>query len=83
MLRVLGPDATLRRGYSITMNDRGQIIRTIEDENPHPRQRWRIRFGSPIVGVYRLRIAFRPFVSIKFIKNRKFLALTLDLLRLI
>jgi exodeoxyribonuclease VII large subunit len=28
ILRVLGPDATLRRGYSITMNDRGQIIRT-------------------------------------------------------
>jgi exodeoxyribonuclease VII large subunit len=27
ILRVLGPDATLRRGYSITMNDRGQIIR--------------------------------------------------------
>jgi len=26
MLRVLGPDATLRRGYSITMNERGQII---------------------------------------------------------
>ena len=25
---MLGPDATLRRGYSITMNDRGQIIRT-------------------------------------------------------
>ena len=29
ILRVLGPDATLRRGYSITMNERGQIIRTI------------------------------------------------------
>jgi len=28
ILRVLGPDATLRRGYSITMNDRGQIIRS-------------------------------------------------------
>src|SRR5436189_631374 len=28
ILRVLGPDATLRRGYSITMNERGQIIRT-------------------------------------------------------
>jgi len=28
ILRVLGPDATLRRGYSITTNDRGQIIRT-------------------------------------------------------
>src|SRR5947207_13023368 len=29
ILRVLGPDATLRRGYSITMNERGKIIRTI------------------------------------------------------
>jgi exodeoxyribonuclease VII large subunit len=29
MLRVLGPDATLRRGYSVTMNEHGQIIRTI------------------------------------------------------
>jgi exodeoxyribonuclease VII large subunit len=28
ILRVLGPDATLRRGYSITMNERGKIIRT-------------------------------------------------------
>jgi len=27
ILRVLGPDATLRRGYSITMNERGKIIR--------------------------------------------------------
>jgi exonuclease VII large subunit len=26
ILRVLGPDATLRRGYSITMNERGKII---------------------------------------------------------
>ena len=29
ILRVLGPDATLRRGYSITMNERGKILRTI------------------------------------------------------
>jgi len=29
ILRVLGPDATLRRGYSITMNERGKIIRSI------------------------------------------------------
>src|SRR5215471_12026308 len=29
ILRVLGPNATLRRGFSITMNDRGKIIRTI------------------------------------------------------
>src|SRR3989475_3812395 len=29
ILRVLGPDATLRRGYSISMNERGKIIRTV------------------------------------------------------
>src|SRR5882724_1359058 len=29
ILRVLGPDATLRRGYSITMNERGKIVRTV------------------------------------------------------
>jgi exodeoxyribonuclease VII large subunit len=29
ILRVLGPDATLRRGYSITMSERGKIIRSI------------------------------------------------------
>src|SRR5436309_172903 len=29
ILRVLRPDATLRRGYSITMNERGKVIRTI------------------------------------------------------
>ena len=27
ILRVLGPDATLRRGYSITINERGKIVR--------------------------------------------------------
>src|SRR5438045_3223785 len=34
ILRVLGPDATLRRGYSITMNERGKIIRTITAVQP-------------------------------------------------
>jgi exodeoxyribonuclease VII large subunit len=29
ILRVLGPDATLRRGYSITRNERGELIRTV------------------------------------------------------
>src|SRR5207245_2343444 len=29
ILRVLGPAATLRRGYSITINERGKIIRNI------------------------------------------------------
>jgi exodeoxyribonuclease VII large subunit len=34
ILRVLGPDATLRRGYSITTNERGKIIRTIVGVQP-------------------------------------------------
>ena len=34
ILRVLGPDATLRRGYSITTNERGEIIRTIAAVTP-------------------------------------------------
>jgi exodeoxyribonuclease VII large subunit len=29
ILRVLGPDATLRRGYSITTDERGKLIRSI------------------------------------------------------
>jgi len=29
ILRVLGPQATLRRGYSITTDDRGKLIRTV------------------------------------------------------
>src|SRR5215471_8286478 len=37
MLRVLGPDATLRRGYSVTTNERGQIIRSIASVRPQMR----------------------------------------------
>jgi exodeoxyribonuclease VII large subunit len=52
ILRVLGPDATLRRGYSITMNDRGQIIRTIEVVRPKIKIRTRVsdgEFGSEVL----------------------------------
>lgn len=52
ILRVLGPDATLRRGYSITMNDRGQIIRTTADVRPKMKIRTHVRdgeFGSEIL----------------------------------
>jgi exodeoxyribonuclease VII large subunit len=52
MLRVLGPDGTLRRGYSITMNDRGQIIRTIEVVRPKMKIRTRVsdgEFGSEVL----------------------------------
>jgi len=51
ILRVLGPDATLRRGYSITTNERGKIIRTITAVRPKMKIRTRVRdgeFGSEI-----------------------------------
>src|SRR5437899_1759386 len=34
ILRVLGPDATLRRGYSISINERRKMIRTITAVRP-------------------------------------------------
>ena len=46
ILRVLGPDATLRRGYSITMNDRGRIIRTIAAVRPKMKIRTRASDGE-------------------------------------
>jgi exodeoxyribonuclease VII large subunit len=52
ILRVLGPDATLRRGYSITLNDRGQIIRTTAVVRPKMKIRTRVsdgEFGSEIL----------------------------------
>ena len=52
ILRVLGPEATLRRGYSITMDDRGQIIRTITAVRPKTKIRTRIsdgEFGSEVL----------------------------------
>jgi exodeoxyribonuclease VII large subunit len=52
ILRVLGPDATLRRGYSITMNERGKIIRTIAAIRPKMKIRTRVsdgEFGSEIL----------------------------------
>ena len=52
ILRVLGPDATLRRGYSITMNERGKIIRSIAEVGPRVKIRTRVsdgEFGSETV----------------------------------
>jgi exodeoxyribonuclease VII large subunit len=46
ILRVLGPDATLRRGYSITMNERGKIIRTIGAVRPEMKIRTRVSDGE-------------------------------------
>jgi exodeoxyribonuclease VII large subunit len=51
ILRVLGPDATLRRGYSITTNERGKIIRTVAAVRPKMKIRTRVsdgEFGSEI-----------------------------------
>jgi exodeoxyribonuclease VII large subunit len=52
ILRVLGPDATLRRGYSIAMNERGKIIRSIAAVRPKMKIRTRVsdgEFGSEIL----------------------------------
>jgi exodeoxyribonuclease VII large subunit len=46
MLRVLGPDATLRRGYSITTNERGKIIRTTSVVRPKMKIRTRVSDGE-------------------------------------
>src|SRR5438094_2826724 len=52
ILRVLGPDATLRRGYSITTDERGKVIRTIAAVRPKMKIRTRVsdgEFGSEIL----------------------------------
>src|SRR6266540_5161517 len=52
ILRVLGPDATLQRGYSITTNERGKIIRTIAAVGPRMKIRTRVsdgEFGSEVL----------------------------------
>jgi len=46
ILRVLGPDATLRRGYSITTAERGQIIRTIAAVRSKMKIRTRVSDGE-------------------------------------
>jgi exodeoxyribonuclease VII large subunit len=52
ILRVLGPDATLRRGYSITRDNKGNLIRTITDVRSRMKIRTRVsdgEFGSQIL----------------------------------
>jgi exodeoxyribonuclease VII large subunit len=46
ILRVLGPDATLRRGYSITRNERGELIRTIAAVRPKMKIRTGVSDGE-------------------------------------
>jgi exodeoxyribonuclease VII large subunit len=52
ILRVLGPDATLRRGYSITRDTKGNLLRTVRDIRPRMKIRTRVsdgEFGSEIL----------------------------------
>ena len=46
ILRVLGPVATLRRGYSITTNERGKLIRTVTSVEPRMRIHTRLSDGE-------------------------------------
>jgi exodeoxyribonuclease VII large subunit len=51
ILRMLGPDATLRRGYSITSDKAGKIIRTVAAVRPGMKIRSRVsdgEFGSEV-----------------------------------
>jgi exodeoxyribonuclease VII large subunit len=70
ILRVLGPDATLRRGYSITMNERGKIIRTVAAVRSKMKIRTRVtdgEFGSEIL--YSSRNKFSPKWTKPFLKS--------------
>jgi exodeoxyribonuclease VII large subunit len=46
ILRVLGPEATLHRGYTITTNDRRQIIRTTAEVRSKMKIRTRVSDGE-------------------------------------
>jgi exodeoxyribonuclease VII large subunit len=46
LLRVLGPDATLERGYSITRDARGKVIRRIAEAKTRTRIKTRVRDGE-------------------------------------
>jgi exodeoxyribonuclease VII large subunit len=46
MLRVLGPDATLRRGYSITTDAAGNVIQTVKAVRPKLKIRTRVADGE-------------------------------------
>jgi exodeoxyribonuclease VII large subunit len=46
ILRVLGPDATLRRGYSITTDESGKLIRSVATVRPKMKIRTRVSDGE-------------------------------------
>ena len=52
ILRVLGPDATLKRGYSITTDDKGKLIRSKRSVRAKMKIRTRVtdgEFGSEVI----------------------------------
>ncbi len=46
MLRILGPQATLERGYSITLNASGKVIRRVAEAKTRTQVRTRVRDGE-------------------------------------
>ena len=46
MLRVLGPDATLGRGYSITMDEAGRVIRSVSEMRTQMKMRTKLSDGE-------------------------------------
>ena len=46
ILTVLGPDATLRRGYSLTMDAKGELVRSIAQVKRGDRLRTRVTDGA-------------------------------------
>ena len=46
ILRVLGPEATLRRGYSITTDDHGKLVRSVVVVRPKMKIRTRLHDGE-------------------------------------
>jgi exodeoxyribonuclease VII large subunit len=46
ILRILGPQATLERGYSITLNASGRVIRRVADAKTRTRIKTRVRDGE-------------------------------------
>src|SRR5437660_2231770 len=46
ILRVLGPDGTLQRGYSITRDTEGNVIRAVRDVQPRMKIRTRVTDGE-------------------------------------
>ncbi len=46
VLRALGPEGTLRRGYSITTDDKGRIVTSIQLVRPKTKIRTRVRDGE-------------------------------------